>query len=259
MRELVKTDLHDGVATVSYNRPEKHNALSDAMSEEYRRAWRWALEEESARCIVLRGEGPSFSSGRDTTELGMRPEGMGDFDFVRQSQQWTFEALATTKPIVAAMKGYALGGGFERCLAADIRIAAADTVMGLPEIRYGLLPDTGGTQLLTTLVGPGRAKEMILTGRTIDAEEALAWGVVNRVVPPEELDEVVGAVAADIASRSPLAVAMGKQLVDQCWADQIQRGIRSELLAQTALFTSRDYAEARTALREARPAHFEGR
>jgi enoyl-CoA hydratase/carnithine racemase len=256
---LVRTELVEGIGVISYNRPEKHNALNNAMSEQYAEALTWALSDREVRCIVLRGEGPSFSSGRDVTELGSRPDGEGDYSFVRRIQEGTFRLLTSPKPVIAAVKGYALGGAFERCLAADIRIGSPDAVMGLPEIAFGILPDTGGTQLLTALVGPGRAKELVLTGRRIDAQEALSWGILNRIVALEELDAEVMELAGTIASRSPVALAMGKHLVDQCWADEIHRGVRAELLAQTALFTSEDYAEARAALREQRPPKFLGK
>lgn len=259
MPGLVLTDLRDGVAIISYNRPEKHNAISDKMTEQYQAAWRWACDEPDARCIVLRGEGRSFSSGRDTTQLGQRPTGVGDYAFVRSHQQTNLEMMSCPKPIIAAIKGYALGGAFERCLASDIRIGSPSALMGLPEIKYGILPDTGGTQFLTSLVGPGRAKELVLTGRLIDSQQALEWGILNRIVAEDDLDTVVLELATGIASRSPLAVSIAKQLVDQCWAGEIRRGIQGELLAQTLLFTSRDYGEARASLREARRPHFEGR
>ena len=256
---LVLTDLIDGVAVISLNRPDRHNAVNDAMGAEWAEALDWALADDTARVVVLRGEGPSFCSGRDVTELGTRAEGLSDFEFVRRAQQRHLQILTSTKPFIAAVKGYALGGGFERALCADIRIGSPDAAMALPEVVYGLVPDTGGTQLLSALVGPGRAKELVLSGRHLHADEALAWGVLNRVVPNDELDEVTLDLARTIASHSPLAVSMGKQLVDQMWAGSVQRGIQGELVAQTALFSSQDYHEARAALREQRPARFEGR
>ena len=258
MSDLVITELRDGVAIVSLNRPDKHNAIDNALARAYHEAMVWALGEGDARCVVLRGEGPSFSSGRDVTELGTRPSGESDFRFVRNAQQGNVDLMASPKPVLAAMKGYVLGGAFERCLAADIRIGSPEVVMALPEVQFGILPDTGGTQLLTALVGPGRAKELVLTGRRIGADEALAWGILNRVVALDELDDVVLDLARTIAALSPMAVAMGKQLVDQCWTDVVQRGMRAELLAQTALFASDDYREARAARRDGRAPTFRG-
>src|ERR1700737_396788 len=126
LADLVLTDSVDGVAVVSYNRPEKHNALSNALSQQYREAMDWALTDPATRWIVLRGEGKSFSSGRDVTELGGRPSGEGDYAWVRESQELRFRMLTSEKVIIAAVKGYVLGGAFESCLASDIRIGSPD-------------------------------------------------------------------------------------------------------------------------------------
>jgi enoyl-CoA hydratase/carnithine racemase len=259
MGDLVVTEKTDGVAVVSYNRPEKHNAMNNEMGAQVREAMHWALHDPNTRVVVLRGEGKSFSSGRDITQLGGRPGGESHYDWVRESQEVRFEMMASKKIFIAAMKGYSLGGAFEVCLTCDIRIAADDTQMSLPEITYGILPDTGGTQLLTAIVGPGIAKELVLTGRRFTAAEALSWGVVNRVVPAAELDDTVMTLARQIAANAPLALALGKQLIDSVWADQVHRGLRSEVLAQAVLFGSEDYVEARAARREGRPAKFIGK
>ena len=259
MADLVTTSTVDGVAIVSYNRPEKHNALNNEMSAQARHAMEWALAEPDTRVVVLRGEGKSFSSGRDTTQLGGRPGGESHYDWVRESQEIRFAMMDSKKIFVAAMKGYTLGGAFEVCLTCDIRIAADDTQMALPEINYGILPDTGGTQLLTAIVGPGIAKELVLTGRRFTAAEALSWGVVNRVVPATELDDAVLDLAKQIAAKAPLALALGKQLIDSVWTEQMRRGLRSEVIAQSVLFSSEDYAEARAARRENRSPRFIGK
>jgi enoyl-CoA hydratase len=217
------------------------------------------LDNPEIRVVVLRGEGRSYSSGRDITELGGRPNNESDFWWVRESQELRFRLMRSGKIVIAAMKGYVFGGAFEQCLASDIRIASPDVQMCLPEILYGILPDTGGTQLLTALVGPGRAKELVLTGRRVGAEEALAWGILNTVVHADQLDHTVMALATEIAGRAPLAVAIGKQLVDQVWADQMSRGLHAEVLSQAVLFSTEDYQEARNARREGRPPVFKGR
>lgn len=259
MGDLVLRDLTEGVAVVSLNRPEKHNAFSDELVAAWRSAVAWAIEERDARCILLRGEGPSFSAGRDLTELGQRAHGESDFEFVRRAQDHKLRLAEAPKPVVAALKGYVLGGALETALWADIRIAADDVQMGLPEIRIGILPDTGGTQLLSVLVGPARAKYLIMTGERVGAAEALAWGLVNEVVSPERLDERAGEVARRLAAGPPLALALAKQLVDQMWTEQVRRGVRQELIAQTALFASEDHREAKAARREDRPPRFRGR
>ncbi len=247
--------LEDGVAVLSMNRPEKHNAGAQGIGE----LMDWAYGAPEVRCILLRGEGPSFNSGRDTSQLGKRPEGVSDFSFVRHSQEGVFRMMDTAKPIVAAIQGYAIGGGFEMALRADIRVAADDACFFLPEIKYGILPDTGGTQILTTLIGPSKTKYLVMTGDRIDAKTALEWGVVDWVVPRAELEKKAFEVAHKLAAGPPLAVAMAKQLVDQVWAGTVRSGIRQELLAQSYLFKTDDYQETRAALREDRPPVYKGK
>jgi enoyl-CoA hydratase len=253
MSDLVHRELADRVAILSLNRPSKHNAFNDAMIDAWSEALTWAVEHPDARCIVLRGEGVSFSSGRDVTELGQRAKGESDFEFVRRAQDMMMRLSDTPRPVIAALKGYVFGGSFEIALRADMRIAADDAQMCFPEITFGILPDTGGTQLLTMIAGPSRAKHLIMTGERIGAEQALAWGIVDRVVPAAELDTTVLELARRIAAMPPLAVGMAKQLVDQMHAEQVRRGTRAELLAQTALFASEDHREAKAAHREGRP------
>jgi enoyl-CoA hydratase len=245
-------ELRDGVAILSFNRPEKHNAGAGDPA-----AWDWALQNPDVRCVVIRGEGKSFHSGRDTTLLGTRDPGQSDLEFVRHHTLSRINQLLYSKPIIAAVNGYAIGGGFEIALSADVRVGSRDTKVCLAEIRYGILPDTGGTQLLTALVGPARAKYMTLTGEFVDAQTAYEWGILDFLTEtPEECDAKAYEIAKTIASRAPAAVEMGKQLVDQMFTPGIINGVRQELLAQSALFQSNDYKEQRAALREKRPPTF---
>jgi enoyl-CoA hydratase/carnithine racemase len=257
--ERVVKRLDDGVGVVSLNRPDKHNAFDDAMGVEFREALDWAIESPDVRCVLLRGEGPSFCSGRDTTMLGHRARDESDYVFVRRAQDGRLAMLDAAKPVVAALRGHVIGGGMELALAADMRIAATDARLRLPEIRYGILPDTGGTQILTSLIGPSKTKYLVMTGDTIEAEQALAWGIVDWLVSPEALDDEALAIAKKLAAGPPLAVSMAKQLVDQVWSEPLRRGIRAELLAQAALFKSEDYQEARAALREKRAPKYKGK
>lgn len=256
---VVLEDLVDGVAVISFNRPDKHNAINDEMSAAWRAALARAIDDPEARCLLLRGEGPSFSSGRDVTELGRRAHGESDHDFVRRAQDAGLRLLDCPKPVVAAVKGHVVGGAFEAALRADLRVAGDDVSFRLPEVNFGLVPDTGGTQLLTALVGPARAKQVVMTGDPIDAATALAWGLVNEVVPVADLDRRAMELATRLAAGPPLALSFAKQLVDSAWAETIRRGIRAELLAQVALFSSADHREARDARREGRPPRYEGR
>lgn len=256
---LVKYRLEDGVGIISLNRPEKHNASNNEMGPFAREAWDWAYDNEAVKAIVIRGEGKSFCAGRDTTQLGSRQGTDTHYSFVRRAVTSRIAGLYRDKPVIAAVTGYAIGGGFEMALAADIRVGSTDAKMSLPEIKYGILPDTGGSQLLTALVGPAKTKYMVLSGDFIDGKTAYEWGIFDFLEAPEEVDAKALAIAKSIAEKSPLAINLGKTLVDQMYTGAIANGIKQELMAQTVLFTSEDYKEARAALREKRKPNFTGK
>lgn len=259
MSDSVLFDVENHVGVITLNRPEWHNAMDDATAELYQEVLDRALTDGAVRAVLIRGAGRSFCSGRDTSMLGHRARDESDYHFVRRAQQGRLKVLDSLKPFIAAVKGAAIGGGAELALACDIRVAGSDLKLALPEINYGLLPDTGGTQYLAALIGPSRAKYMVMTGARIDAETALAWGAVDFVAPPEEVDTTALEIARSLAAKPPIAVAMAKTLVDQASAGAVRSGIAQELLAQTALFQTEDYAEARAALREKRPPIYKGK
>lgn len=256
---LVLNEDVDGVRLVTLNRPERHNALDDAAMNLLDATLDAAIDDEAVRAILIRGAGKSFCSGRDVAVLGHRTRDESDFSFVRRHQATRLRLFDCPKPIVAAVRGYALGGGCELALVADIRVGATDLRMAMPEINYGLLPDTGGSQYLVNLIGPSRAKYLVLTGEQIDADTALAWGAIDFIVSPDELDARALEIARTLASKPPIALAMGKQMIDQGHAGTVRAGIGQELLAQTALFLTADYAEARAAHREKRTPVYRGR
>jgi enoyl-CoA hydratase/carnithine racemase len=238
--KVVRT-VADGVGTISLNRPERHNAVDDELHDLLVEAWDAVSTDASVRVVLLRGEGRSFCSGRDTAQLGERPDGESDLSFVRRHQQSRVVQLECPKPVIAAVAGNALGGGLEMALAADIRIAADDVRMAFPEIRYGLMTDTGGAPLTTTLAGPSRAKWLLMTGRPIGAARALEWGLVDEVVPRAELDATALGLARELADKPPEALAMIKQTVDGMWHGPLHAALRSELISQVALFGGEDY------------------
>lgn len=242
----VLTETRDGVGIVSLNRPERHNALDDPALEELPAALTAAANDPEVAVILLRGEGKSFCSGRDTSDINSSgsagSSGGTDFEFIRKHQDHRLNQLECPKPMVAALKGVVAGGGLQIALAADIRVAASDIKLSFPEVRFGLTVDSGGSALATMLAGPSRAKLMLLTGRRIPADLAMAWGLVDEVVPPEELDDAAFALCREIAQHSRPAVQAGKALVDQYWRGDILNGMRAELFAQVALFGSAEYA-----------------
>lgn len=257
--DLVLTELVDGVGIVTFNRPDRHNAMDDEMSDVSKAAMRWALETPEVRTVLLRGNGKSFCSGRDTSVLGHRAGGESDYTFVRRHQTIRQDTVDSPKMVVAALKGGVIGGGMEMALAADIRICDTTAKFGLPEVGFALVPDTGATQLLPRVIGPGRAKLMIIGGQRIDGTTAYEWGLVEQLVQPEELDDVALTLAKKIAALSPLAVGMAKGLIDQAHAGSFRDGLVGELNAQVAMFTSADYQESKAARREGRTPIYEGR
>jgi enoyl-CoA hydratase len=240
--DLVQSTLVDGLATITLNRPDRHNAFNNEMSDAFRSLFTATLDDPAVRCILLRANGPSFSSGRDTTQLGQRDPGDSDWEFVHRHQTIRTHTIESTKPVVAALKGYALGGAAELALSADIRVADSTLQMAFPEVRFGIAVDTGASAYLTALAGPSKAKYLLMSGDRIDATTAQSWGLVDFLVPPDELDAKALAIAQQIASNAPLAVQMSKVLVDSVWAGSLHGALRSELLAQTALFSARTRA-----------------
>jgi enoyl-CoA hydratase len=251
---------HDGpVAVVTLNRPEKHNAFNDEMDARLFDILAELHARDDVRCIVWRAEGKSFSSGRDMTELGMRAKGESDLEFIEAGHNKTTMFWTMPVPIVVALKGWVIGGSFERALLCDLRIAAEDTKMMLPEVGHGVIPDSGGAARLFQMAGHGLATDMALTGRVLTADEALQHGVVSRVVPLEHLDEQVLEIAHSIAKRAPLAVKMARAVIQSLATPDVERSLHEEKLAQTVVMASEDYKEQKAARAEDREPKFRGR
>ena len=235
------------VAVVSLNRPHKHNAAGDTMDEQFFAAIAQLHADPTVRAVVWRGEGPSFSSGRDVAELGQRPPGVSDLEFIEHGHARTRQLLTMPAPIIVALKGWVIGGSFERALLCDLRVAADDARMRLPEVGHGVIPDSAGVARLFQMAGHGVASDLALTGRVMTADEALAHGVVSRVVPVDQLDDVVLEVANLIASRPPLAVKMARSIIAGLGTPTVLRTMHEEMLAQTVVMASDEYREARDA------------
>ncbi|MFN3583851.1 enoyl-CoA hydratase/isomerase family protein [Phenylobacterium sp.] len=247
-----------GVAVIAFNRPDVANALSTRMGRELLDAWSELNGREDLRCVILRGEGKHFQAGADLKERN----GMSDEAWAEQHR--LFEAmiraqLACPVPVIAAVHGAAMGGGCEMTLACDFAYAAEGARFGLPEAGLGILPGLGGTQLLTRAVGPRRAIELLTTARPFSAEEAFEFGVVNGVVPLDDLLAKVLSVADLIASKAPLSVRGAKRVVHQGQDLDLSRAMDLELEVYNHLFTTRDRREGVAAFNEKRTANFEGR
>ncbi len=257
--ELVRLELDGPVAIVSNNRPEKHNAANDAMDAQLFATLRELEGRSDVRAIVWRGNGPSFSSGRDTTELGIRSEDIGNLDFIERGHRGSRPFLSMPAPIVVALKGWVIGGSFERALLCDLRVAGESARMRLPELMHGVIPDSGGTARLFQIAGHGLAADLALTGRVLDAQEALRHGVVSRVVPDEQLDATCLEIAQQIARLSPFAVRIFRRTLARIGNPLVEASMQEEAIGQTLVQASEDYAEGRAARAAKREPKFRNR
>lgn len=235
---LTRVELEEGVATLHLDRPPV-NALNLAMQWEIRTAARWISDSGAVRSVVIHGGPRMFAAGADIREMAA----MSYHDMAAASHrlQESFAAVAAIPvPVVAAITGYALGGGCELALCADLRVAGEGAKLGLPEVLLGLIPGAGGTQRLARLVGPSRAKDLIFTGRHVDAREALAIGLVDRVVADEVVYEEALGLARSLASGAPLALAAAKRAIDLGLAVDVATGCQIERLEFSGLFATQD-------------------
>jgi enoyl-CoA hydratase len=247
----------DRIATVTVNRPEKLNALNDATMGELSAAAEESRTRADVAGIILTGAGRSFVAGADISELaGQRP-----IDARRRALrgQMVFQQFENSaKPVVAAVNGFALGGGCELAMACHIRIASETAKFGQPEVKLGIMPGYGGTQRLPRLVGRGRALQLLLTGETIDAAEAWRIGLVNRVVPAADLLTVAGAMLTAILANGPLAIAMCIDAVNRGLDLPLADGLALEAGHFGLLAATGDMTEGTRAFLEKRSAQFRG-
>jgi enoyl-CoA hydratase/carnithine racemase len=259
MGEFVRLEVADGVGTIRLDRP-KMNALDAAMQEEIRAAAQEATERDDVKAVVVYGGERVFAAGADVKEMAQ----MSYTDMIKRSSGLTsaFTAVARIpKPVVAAVTGYALGGGCELALCADVRFAADNATLGQPEILLGIIPGAGGTQRLSRLVGPSRAKDIIFTGRFVKADEALAIGLVDRVVPADQVYDEAVAWARQFAGAATYAVRAAKESIDRGLEVDLDTGMEIERQQFAALFGTEDRSIGMGSFVENGPgkATFEGR
>src|SRR5499433_4166641 len=226
--EAIRYELADAVATITLNRPAVHNAMNERMRRELTRLFTDLATDDGVRVIVVTGGGErAFSAGADIREF-VEPPVPVHFRDGRRRVDFRAAMDRCPQPIIAAIRGFALGGGLELALACDIRIAGEDSQLGLTEVNLAIIPGGGGTQRLPRLVGRGKALEMILTGARIDAAEALRIGLVERVVPVAELMPAAQGLARDIAAKAPIALRYEKEAVVSGLGLPLQDGLRLE-------------------------------
>ena len=263
MSDLVLTTQRDIIFEITLNRPDKRNAINLDMWRAFDEAVQLANRTPGVRAVLIRGAGKSFSAGIDvSTFMALAGEFGPHWQARMRSITDMFQAVLNRLerlelPTMALLHGHCLGLAMDLALACDMRIAAANTLIGLPETRLGIIPDVGGTTRLTRIIGPARAKELIFTGKQIPAEQAEPWGLVNYVVPEGELVSKAEALVTELVAAAPLAVGMAKRVIDGL-AD-VDRGLQLEGWAQSQLMATEDFQEGVQSFLMRRPAVFKGR
>jgi len=256
---LVGVEDSAGIRRIELRRAEKRNAFNAELIQALGTAVEDAAADESVRVVILRGDGPMFSSGMDLNDLrdlAENPEGLRRFR--RPILQWWNLLEEMPKPTICQIHGAALGGAFELAAACDFRTMAEDAVAGIMEVRVGLLPDVGGCSRLPSLVGLGNAKELIMTGKVIDGREAHRIGFANRVAPADELDSVTEAFANELLGAAPRAVGLAKRIMDAAAKPALALTLEQEVAAQETLAATDDFAEGTRAFFEKRDPEFAG-
>lgn len=258
MYTTIITDLSEGIYTITINRPDKLNALNKEVFTDLDTAVDEINSNPGIRSAIITGAGPkAFVAGADITEFG----GLGKEEamaLAKRGQDIFFKIEHSKKPIIAAVNGFALGGGCELAMACHFRIAGEQAKFGQPEVNLGLIPGYGGTQRLTQLIGKGRAIELLISGGIIDAAAALQYGLVNYVVPAEELLDKARTLLQTINTKAPIAIAKCIETVNAVF-DENKNGFEEEITAFGECFDTEDMKEGTAAFLEKRKAVFEGR
>ncbi|MDB5079238.1 MAG: hypothetical protein JWP00_1162 [Chloroflexi bacterium] len=255
--QTIKTERDDTTLIITLNRPEKLNALSPELTGEVVDALNGVRADETVRAIIITGGPKVFAAGADLSKM----QTASSIDMYRRNitgDMWTTVA-DMPQPTIAAVAGFALGGGCELAMACDLRLAADNAKFGQPEINVGIYPGAGGTQRLSRLIGLGRAKELVFMGEMIGAEEAYRIGLVNKVVPGESLLDEAKAWAKKLATKPPFTLQLAKQVMDQGYDLDLESAIKLERLGFVALFGTEDQREGVTAFLEKRKPKYSGK
>jgi enoyl-CoA hydratase/carnithine racemase len=256
--ERVLLSIDGPIATITNNNPDKHNAFDDDMDAELFAILGELKTRPDVRAVIWRGEGKSFSSGRDVSAIGTLKVPMSHHELMRRGHRGIQQLWEIDAPVIVACKGWVMGGSFQRALLCDVRVAAEGTRFRLPETTFGVIPDTGGVAVLHAMAGHGVVSDMVLTGRVLSAEEALRCGIVSRVVPEEDLDKTVREMAEQIASAPAVTIKLAREIIRQLAVPAIRASMRDEMYYQTFLNRSDDFAEFRAARAEGRDPKYTG-
>ncbi|KIA97690.1 MULTISPECIES: enoyl-CoA hydratase/isomerase family protein [unclassified Flavobacterium] len=257
--ENILVSIEEKIATVTINRPTKLNALNKTTINDLQKAFKLLAKNNDIRVIVLTGSGEkAFVAGADISEFANYSIEEGTA-LAAEGQEKLFDFIENLKkPVIAAVNGFALGGGLELAMACHFRIASDNAKMGLPEVSLGLIPGYGGTQRLPQLIGKGRAMEMIMTAGMLNAEEAKQYGLVNHVVPQAELIAYCNGIAEKIIKNAPYAISKAIKAINANYKDG-KNGFETEIKSFGKCFGTKDFIEGTTAFLEKRKAEFTGK
>lgn len=255
----IDLDIDEGIATVTINRPDRLNAMDTEHYEALSAAWQRVRDDNDIRVAIVTGAGgKAFTVGADLKSRFSSEEAWADL-WLTQKGQLLNRGLEIWKPVLSAINGYCLGGGMTLMLATDIRVADETATFSVAEVKRGLIPANGGTQRLIRQVPYAVAMEMLLTGDAITAQDALRWGLINRVAPAGGALDVARELARKIAANAPLAVQATKEMAIRSRDVDLATGLRMEQIVARTLRATEDAKEGRTAFAEKRPAQFKGR
>src|SRR5215218_2920355 len=258
MAGTVRLEVDGPVATITNDNPEKHNAFDDDMDERLFAVLEELKGRKDVRAVVWRGEGRSFSSGRDVGAIGTVKVELSHHELMRRGHRGIQQLWDLDAPVIVACKGWVMGASFQRALLCDVRVAAEGARFRLPELTYGVIPDTGGMGSLFQIGGAGILSDLVLTSRVLTADEALAHGVVSRVVTEDELDTTVREIAEHVASLPAVTVKMAREVIRHLAVPAIRSSMADEMIYQTFVNKSDDIAELRAARAEDRAPRYTG-
>ena len=254
----LRLEIDGAIATITNDNVEKRNAFDDDMDLALFEALAELKDRKDVRAIIWRGEGKAWSSGRDVGSIGQKDLPMSHHELMARGHKGILQIFEIEAPIIVPIQGWAIGGSFQRALLCDIRIAAEGARFMLPEVGHGVIPDTGGMGRLFQMCGHGVVSDLVLTGRPMSAEEALSHGIVSRIVPAEELDAVAREMAEKIAASPAVTVKLARRVIRHLSEAEVRSSMEDELIYQTFINKSDDFAEFRAARAEDRAPRYTG-
>jgi enoyl-CoA hydratase/carnithine racemase len=258
MTDKVTLEVNEAIAVITNNHPEKRNAFDDEMDLRLFEILGELRGRNDVRVVIWRAEGEVWSAGRDVSVIGFNATNLSHHELMERGHRGILRLFELDVPVIAAIQGWAIGGSFQRALLCDIRIAAEGAQFLLPEVSYGVIPDTGGMGALYQICGTGVASDLIFTGRAMSVEEAFSHGIVSRIVPRDALDDTAWEMATKIAAAPTVTVKMARRVLQRLREPEIRSSMGDELIYQTFVNKSSDFAEFKTAKSENRKPGYTG-